>query len=404
MRRPTEPLPQSEFVALVALMFSIVAMATDIMLPALGIIGRDLSVADPNDTQLVVSSLFAGFAIGQIFAGPISDAIGRKPAIYIGYTIFICGCILSLTAQDLQTMLIGRVLQGLGAAPCRIITVAMVRDSYAGRAMAKIMSIALSIFILVPAIAPAVGQGILLAFSWHDIFVFLIIMAIISTAWLAFRQPETLPPEKRRAFSLVNIFTGLREIMGERVTVGYTLATGCVFGCFLGYLSSTQQIFQTSYGVGEMFPLYFAIAALAIGVSSVTNSRLVMRLGMRVLSIRALISLTAFSAVFFLMSLLMWDGLPPMWTFLVWQVCTFLSVGMLFGNLNALAMEPLGHMAGLGSAFVGSISSFLSLPLGWAIGRLYDGSVLPLVGGFAILGAAALVTSIVTERHADTSE
>lgn len=402
MRRPTEPLPQSEFVALVALMFSIVAMATDIMLPALGIIGRDLSVADPNDAQLVVSSLFAGFAVGQMFAGPVSDAIGRKPAIYIGYTIFIIGCIISLVASDLQTMLIGRALQGLGAAPCRIITVAMVRDSYAGRAMAKIMSMALSVFILVPAIAPSVGQAFLFFYSWHSTFIFLIVMAIISTTWLALRQPETLLPENRRAFSLWNIYAGLREIMGVRITVGYTLATGCIFGCFLGYLSSTQQVFQTSYGVGEMFALYFAIAALAIGVSSVTNSKLVMRLGMRVLSIRALISLTAFSTVFFALSLLVWDGLPPMWTFLVWQVCTFLSVGMLFGNLNALAMEPLGHMAGLGSAFVGSISSFMSLPLGWTIGHLYDGTVLPLVGGFAVLGASALVISIMTDRNAET--
>lgn len=398
MRRPQTPLSLSEFVTLVALMISIVAMATDIMLPALGVIGRDLGVEDPNRTQLVVSSLFAGFAFGQLFAGPISDSVGRRPTIFGGYAIFLVGCLISLFANDLDTMLVGRFLQGLGAAPCRIITTAIVRDSYAGRQMARVMSIAMSVFILVPAIAPAIGQGLILYFPWHSTFIFLAAVAIVSAVWFGLRQPETLSDEHRRPFSPVSIILGIREVCGVRQTVGYTLATGCVFGFFLGYLSSAQQIFQSTYGAGELFALYFAMAALAIGAASFCNSRLVVRFGMRYLSRRALIALTAMALVMLGVALLGWQGKPPLWLFQVWLVATFFCIGMLFGNFNALAMEPLGHMAGLGSAFVGSTSSFMSLPLGWLVGHLYDGTVLPLVGGFAILGCMAIVVTVWTDR------
>lgn len=401
MRRPSQPLSQSEFVVLTALMISIVAMATDIMLPALGVIGTELGVADPNDAQLIVSSLFAGFAVGQLFAGPISDTFGRKPTIYIGYSIFTVGCVISLLADDLTYMLVGRFLQGLGAAPCRIITVAIVRDLYSGRPMAKIMSISMSVFILVPAIAPAIGQVLIAFFPWHSNFVFLIGMAVVSFAWFGLRQPETLTEEHRRAFSITEIVLGLREIVRTRQTMGYTLASGCVFGFFLGYLSSSQQIFQTTYGTGQWFALYFGMAALAIGAASIMNSTLVMRFGMRYLSTRSLIALTLLAAALVVPSVLVWDGVPPFWVFMGWLMATFFCIGMLFGNFNALAMEPLGHMAGLGSAFIGSLSSIMSLPVGWLVGYLYDGTVLPLVGGFALLGCLALVVVAWTNKVAN---
>lgn len=397
MKPNTTPLPLAEFVSLLALMVSMVAMATDIMLPALGIIGHDLGVADPNDTQLIVSSLFGGFAVGQMLAGPISDSIGRKPTIYIGYSIFVVGCVLSVTATSLDAMLAGRVLQGLGAAAPRIITVAIVRDSYEGRAMARIMSIAMAIFILVPALAPAIGQGLVAVADWHATFYFLMAMALVGFVWFALRQPETLHAADRRAFSAVNIVRGIKQICGYRIAVGYTLSAGCVFGAFVGYLSSAQQVFQSTYQLGDLFPLFFGMAALAIGTASVCNSKLVMRLGMRLLSRRALIGLTLLSGAF-LIPVMLSDGIPPLWAFMVWLLGTFFCVGMLFGNFNALAMEPLGHMAGLGAALVGSVSSFISLPLGWAIGHFYDGTVLPLVGGFAILGLISFGLMTWTER------
>ncbi|MBO6521502.1 MAG: multidrug effflux MFS transporter [Rhodospirillales bacterium] len=402
MKRAQKPLSLAEFTMMIAMMISIVAMATDIMLPALGVIGDELRVADPNDAQLIISSLFVGFAVGQLFAGPLSDSIGRKPTIYAGYVVFVIGCVLSVMAGNLETMLAGRVLQGLGAAPARVITVAIVRDSYEGRPMARVMSIVMAVFILVPAIAPSIGQGLILAFPWQSTFIFLALNAVLCFVWFGLRQAETLLPEHRRPFSVTAILSGIRVFFGYRAAVGYTVSAGIVFGAFIGYLSSAQQIFQTTYDLGEMFPIYFGIAALAIGAASVTNSKLVMRLGMRYLSHRGLIGVTFLGAALLIPAAVQWQGVPPLWMFMAWLLPTFFCVGILFGNFNALAMEPLGQMAGLGAALVGALQSFISIPLGWAVGNFYDGTVLPLVGGFALLGAMSLLMMTWTERKAAT--
>jgi DHA1 family bicyclomycin/chloramphenicol resistance-like MFS transporter len=397
MNSQPKPLPIVEFVVLLAIMVSIVAMATDIMLPALDEIGGDLGVSDVNDTQLIISTLFLGFAVGQVLAGPVSDSIGRKPVIYVGYLVFIAGCLLSIVATSFTIMLVGRVLQGLGAASPRIVTLALVRDGYEGRAMARIMSIVMAVFIIVPAIAPAIGQGVIAISGWRATFVLLLALAVVSFAWFAARQPETLPPAARRAFSLSNILTGLREACCIRAALGYTVAAGLIFGAFLGYLSSAQQIFQISFRTGQFFPLYFGVAALAIGTASVCNSQLVMRYGMRLLTRRALIGSTVMSLCF-LAPVAIMGGVPPLWLFMVWLLANFFCVGIMFGNFNALAMEPLGHMAGLGAALVGSLSTFISLPLGWAVGNSFDGGVLPLVAGFAVLGCASLIVMAWAER------
>ncbi len=397
MKTPQKPLPIAEFVILLAMMVSIVAMATDVMLPALDIMGRDLGVSDANDTQLIISALFLGFAAGQVVAGPVSDSIGRKPVIYGGYLVFIVGCLMSIFATSFAVMLAGRVLQGLGAACPRIVTLALVRDGYEGRAMARIMSIVMAVFIIVPAIAPAIGQGVIMVSGWRATFVLLLALAVVSFAWFAVRQPETLPAGSRRVFSLSGIMAGLSEACGFRAAVGYTVAAGFIFGAFLGYLSSAQQIFQVAFDTGEYFPLYFGVAALAIGSASICNSQLVMRLGMRLLTRRALIGSVAVSLCFLVPVVLM-DGVPPLWLFMGWLLANFFCVGIMFGNFNALAMEPLGHMAGLGAALVGSLSTFISLPLGWAVGNSFDGGVLPLVAGFALLGLASLVVMAWAER------
>jgi DHA1 family bicyclomycin/chloramphenicol resistance-like MFS transporter len=371
-------------------MVSIVALATDIMLPALDVIGQDLGVADPNKAQLVISSLFLGFAIGQLLVGPISDSFGRKPVIYISYIVFAAGCILSMFADSFSIMLVGRVLQGLGAAGPRIVTIAIVRDGCEGRAMARIMSIVMSIFIIVPAIAPAIGQGVIVLSGWRGTFGLLLALAIVTYIWFALRQPETLAISDRRKFSLINIFSGVIEIFRSRIATGFTIAAGLIFGAFLGYLNSAQQIFQIAYQTGVYFALYFGIAAIAIGIASAVNARLVIRLGMRFLAHRAISGVTIVS-ILFLIPVVYYSGTPPFVLFMIWLVLTFFGMGVLFGNLNALAMEPLGHMAGLGAAFVGSLSTFISLPLGWVIGDSFDGSVLPLVAGFAVMGLGSLV-------------
>ncbi len=378
-----------EFVALMALMMSLVAMSTDVMLPALSDIGADLGVQSDNANQLVVTLLFLGLGVGQFFYGPLSDSIGRKPAIYLGYAVFIVGTVLSIVAVNFTMMLVGRLLQGMGVAGPRSVTLALVRDQYEGRAMAQVMSFIMVVFILVPIIAPIFGQVILLVGSWRIIFVVLLALGIISLVWFALRQPETLPVARRVPLSLTRIGRGLREVFGNHVALGYTLMAGLILGAFQGYLSSAQQIFQFQYGLGMLFPLFFATNALALGLASFTNGRLVMRYGMRALARLALLTLCALSVGFVGIA---WAtaGQPPLWLLMGYMLLTFFCVGILFGNMNAMAMEPLGHIAGLGAAIVGSLSTLLATPLGMAIGQAYNGTVTPLVAGFAVLGLGAL--------------
>jgi DHA1 family bicyclomycin/chloramphenicol resistance-like MFS transporter len=294
-------------------------------------------------------------------------------------------------------MLIGRSLQGIGAAAPRVVGTSLIRDGYAGRAMARIMSVIMSVFILVPAIAPSIGQGVIVILPWRYTFVILLAMAVIAALWFAIRQPETLARENRRVLSVRNLVAGCIEVLSTRSVFGYTISMGFIFGAFLSYLGASRQIFQDTLGAGDMFAIFFGVAALALGAASLSNSMLVMRVGMRPLIHSALVALVLLSGVFF--AVFQWfDGQPSVGLFMFWQLAAFFCVGFLFGNLNALAMEPLGHIAGLGAALVGSISTFISLPIGWLIGRMYDGTVLPLVGGFFLLGLAALIAARWTER------
>jgi DHA1 family bicyclomycin/chloramphenicol resistance-like MFS transporter len=402
---PTRPLGFGEFVILLAFMVSIVALATDVMLPGLDLIGRDLGVDNPNDVQLIISSLFLGFAVGQLLAGPLSDSFGRKPVIYGGYAVFLLGCALSLWASSWEMMILGRVLQGFGAASPRIVTLALVRDGYAGREMARIMSVVMAVFILVPCIAPALGEVVIAASGWRATFAVLIATAVPACLWCALRQPETLPPARRRAFSPRPLWAALREVCTSRMAMGYTVALGMVFGAFLTYLSTAQQVYTVAFDQGRLFAMYFAMAALSIGAASMINSMLVMRLGMRKLTLGAILGVVTMSlAMVAVMGLI--PGTPPFALFMVWLMTVFFCVGILFGNLNAIAMEPLGHIAGMGAALIGAISNFIALPIAWYVGHLFNGSALPLVAGFAVMGTGALIAilwaegGMPRERHA----
>ena len=372
-----------------ALLISLVALSIDAMLPALPEIGRDLGVQRSNDNQLIISVLFLGLAAGQMIYGPLSDSTGRKPAIYLGLVLFIAGCLLSIFATSFSAMLAGRFLQGIGAGGPRIVIVALVRDCYEGRAMARIMSFVMAVFILVPALAPALGQAILLVAHWRAIFVSFLVLAVTGFAWFALRQPETLTPDRRKPFSPRGIGLAVVETCTNRIAFGYTIAAGLIFGAFIGYLASAQQIFQELYGLGRLFPLYFAVLALSIGSASYVNARLVMRLGMRFLSDRALLVLCGLSVAFFVATAVL-SGQPPLWALMAYLMIAFFCIGILFGNFNSLAMQSVGHIAGVAAAVVGSLTTFISLALGTAIGQGYNGTVLPLVGGFALLGLGSL--------------
>jgi len=389
MRARGDHPPFAEFIVLMAMMMSLVALSIDTMLPALPDIGRDLGVGRANDNQLIVSLLFLGMAVGQIAYGPLSDSAGRKPAMFAGLGLFILGCLLSLFTRSFPFMLVGRVLQGVGVAGPRIVSVALIRDQYQGRAMARVLSFVMAVFIVVPVIAPALGQGILIVASWRAIFGLFLVLALTVAVWFAVRQPETLDWEKRIPFSAARIASGIGEVLSTRVALGYTLAAGLVFGAFIGYLSTAQQVFQQQYGLGRLFPFYFALLSLSLGASSLTNARLVLRFGMKRLCRWALGIMAGLSILFFVFSYA-FGGKPPLWTLVGYFLVIFFCDGSLYGNMNALAMEPLGHIAGVGAAVVGALSTLISMAGGTAIGQAYDGTVLPLVIGFGALSLGSI--------------
>jgi MFS transporter, DHA1 family, multidrug resistance protein len=386
---PTRNLSQAEFVALVAILMAIMAMSIDSMLPAMGIIATELGAPEPNDRQLILSMLFGGLTIGLLFYGPLSDAIGRRRALVLGLVLFVAGSLLCALATSFPMLLAGRLLQGFGAAGPRIVSVAMVRDLHQGRAMARIMSIAMSIFILVPVFAPAIGQGVLLVGSWRVIFAGLAVMGLIAFIWFVARQPETLSEHRRKPFTPGGLWRAVVEVAKNRVTLGYIFATGCIFGAFVGYLNSTQQIFAEAYGLGAAFPLYFGSLALAFGGASLLNAQLVMKFGMQYLSMRAGVALSVI-AVALMVTELALGGLPPLWLFMGACGAIFFCAAILFGNYNALAMEPMGHIAGSASAIIGTATTGLSLLIGTVIGQAYDGTALPVAIGFAVMGMGAV--------------
>lgn len=382
----------TEFVAMMAFVTCFVAMAIDLMLPALSYIGADLGVSRANDTQLIITTIFLGVAFGQILYGPLSDVIGRKPSIYLGFSIFIIGTLMSLFAASMEMMLLGRLFQGLGAAGPRIVTVAIVRDKHKGPQMARVMSLIMTVFILVPVIAPIIGQGILMISDWRMIFGFLLMMALLILAWFALRLPETHTEEKRQTFSWQALAESFKEVTSNKIAMAYVISLGLVFGAFLGFLSSVQQVLQDLYELGAAFPFYFAVLAAGIGTSNFLNAKLVMRFGMK----RLVMAAQAGSALLSIIALLCCaylGAVPPLWFIMGYFLVLLMGVGLLFGNLNALSMEPFGHIAGLASSFVGVVSTLMAVILGMVVGQAFNETVIPLMLGFVILpGAAFFVT------------
>lgn len=385
----SKPIGKAEFIALMALLAALDALSIDSMIPALGLIGQDLG-ATGNAPQLVVSVFFGGMAAGQLFAGPMSDSLGRKLTIYIFIGLFMAGSLLAALAPSFDAMLLGRILQGLGAAGPFVVTIAIVRDVYSGNAMAQVMSFVLSVFILVPIVAPLMGQGILLVFDWRAIFAALFFFSVIVVVWFGLRQPETLAQEKRKRFSLGKIGDALVRTFKSRQTMTYTIVYGLTFGAFVGYLSSAQQVFQDIYKLGVLFPVIFASLSLGIGAAAIINGNLVMRLGMRRLCAFALAGLVLCSTLFLIWSI-PYDGTPPFWSLIVYFVICMFCCGLLFGNISGLALEHAGDHAGMAATVFGSVSMVIALITGTIIGQSFDMTIQPLAIGFAVSPVLALL-------------
>ncbi|MCP4597388.1 MAG: multidrug effflux MFS transporter [Neptuniibacter sp.] len=381
-----------------ALIMCFVALSIDAVLPALALIGSDLGVSNPNDIQLVITGVFFGVAAGQLVYGPLSDAWGRKPSVYLGFSIFIVGSFVCLFAEDMQGMLLGRFLQGLGAAGPRIVTLAIVRDQYKGAQMARVMSFIMTLFILSPVVAPLIGQVVLMFAGWQEIFILLLVVGLIALIWFAFRLPETLPLDRRTPMRPVVIWNSMKELLAHQASRGFVLGLGLTFGAFLGFLNSVQQIMQDLYQQGAMFPVYFALLAAGIGAASLLNAKLVLWLGMRSLLLGAQL-LTVVSSVIAWWFALYLDLNPPFWSMMIYFSLVLFAMGIQFGNLNALAMEPFGHVAGLASSVVGAVSTFVAVGLGLIVGQAFDNTVIPVIMGFAVLGASSGAITFWAFRH-----
>jgi DHA1 family bicyclomycin/chloramphenicol resistance-like MFS transporter len=388
--RPT--LGLVEFVLLMASLTSMVALSIDAMLPALTEIGQYLGSKDAHESHLIVSVFFIGMAFGQLYYGPVSDAKGRRWAILSGIGIFMVGTVICMLAESMTAMLIGRVVQAFGVSGPRIASIALIRDQYAGEAMARVMSFIMMVFILVPMIAPAFGQMILTLGTWQDIFSSFLVISLALGVWFYIRQPETLPIQNRAKFSWPALWVSSKYVLTHKEVMAYTLAMGFIFGAFLAYLSASQTVFQEIYKTAELFPLYFAVLAFSIGLASFVNGALVMRMGMHRLSYYALIGMVACS-IFLLGLAFNYAGIPPLWMFVTTLFVTFFFIGILFGNLNAMAMVPLGDMAGVGAAIIGSLSSLFSVPIAILVSSFIQESITPIAIGFTIFGI--LATTIV---------
>jgi len=378
-----------EFVILMASLMSIVALAIDALLPALDIIGETIGTKSIVDNQLLITMIFLGLGIGPLLFGPISDSLGRKPVVYMGIALFIIASLICVFSKNLETMIAGRILQGIALSAPRTISIAMIRDIYSGDYMARIMSFITVVFLLVPIIAPALGKFILDRYNWQAIFYVQIIFGLIVSLWFWRRQAETLIKVNRIPFTIHIFYNGLKELLKHKSTMGYTLISGFITASFLVYLSSAQQIFAYQYHMAEEFPYIFAGLAISVGIATFLNGTLVLQYGMQKLVIMALIAYFVISLVYVLLYFSSPNpGVPVLLSFFGLQ---FFAIGFLFGNLRALAMQPIGHIAGIGAAITGFVSTLMAVPISTYIGRFVADTALPLFIGFSICGALSLI-------------
>lgn len=389
------PIPRWEFIALAAALMALNALAIDIMLPGLQQIGASLGIESENHRQYVITAYVIGFGLPQLLYGPISDWLGRRPPLLFGLVIYVIAAFCASFAPSFEALLALRFIQGVGAAATRVVAVSFVRDVFGGRAMAEVMSLVFMVFMIVPVVAPGIGQLVMMFSEWHMIFVFMGVVSLGVMLWTARRLPETLEPERRRPFTAASAVEGFRIVLSNRVALCYTLATTLVFGGLFGFINSAQQIYVGIYGLGVWFPVLFAAVAAMMAVSSFVNSRLVGRFGMRRLSHGALVGFLAVNTVLFGLALL---GPVPLVPFVVLFTFAMLQFGWIGSNFNAIAMEPLGHVAGTASSVQGFVQTVGGAVIGAVVGQAFDSTVTPLTAGFFLVSVAALVLVLVAEH------
>jgi DHA1 family bicyclomycin/chloramphenicol resistance-like MFS transporter len=384
-----------EFVVVIASIMALNPLAMDIMLPALPDIGAAFQVSNANRLQTILSAFLIGFGVAQFAIGPLSDRFGRRPVLLAGMAVYCVASVLATLAPTFETLLLARIMQGLGTAATRVIATSVVRDCYAGRRMASVMSLVMMVFIAVPVIAPSIGQAIMLMAAWRGVFVLLTMYGFLALIWSAWRLPETLPPSERKSLALRVVLGSYWQTISNRQTLGYALAAGAVMGTLFAFVFTAQQVFTGIYHLGHYFPLAFAAIAIGVALAGFLNSRFVGRLGMRVISHGALVGYVSVSALMLAGAEFNWLPLP---VFMALSALMMFAFGLMLANFTSLAMEPQGHIAGTASSLYGSVTTLLGIGIGYTIGQDYDGTLLPFATGFFICTVAALAVVLVVEK------
>lgn len=388
-------IPRWEFIALCAALMALNALAIDIMLPGLQEIGASLGVESENHRQYVITAYFAGMAFALLAYGPASDTFGRRKPLLFGLSVYLIAAFAAAFAPNFETLLALRFVQGIGAASTRVIAISVVRDRFGGRQMAEIMSLIFMVFMVIPVVAPAMGQVIMIIGNWHLIFICMAAVGLAISLWAYLRLPETQHPEDRRPFTLSSVFDAFRIVLTTRVSVWYTIASMLVFGALFGFINSAQQVYVGIYGLGIWFPAVFAAIAGMMAISSFLNSRLVMRFGMRRLSHAALLGFLLVSTIWLVWSLF---GQVPLVGFVALFAAAMFQFGWIGSNFNALSMEPLGHIAGSASSVQGFLQTLGGAVIGASIGQAFDGTTTPLAAGFCGVALAGLIMVLIAER------
>ncbi|WP_174556621.1 multidrug effflux MFS transporter [Bradyrhizobium canariense] len=384
-----------EFVVVIASIMALNPLAMDMMLPALPNIASTFHIQIANRPQAILSTFLIGFGVGQFVMGPLSDRFGRRAVLIDGMALYCIASLLAIAAPSFETLLLARALQGLGTSATRVIATSIVRDCYAGRRMASVMSLAMMVFIAVPVIAPSFGQVVMLLTQWRGIFIVLMLYGTLALIWSALRMPETLPLSERKPLTVRGILGAFRQTITNRQTLGYALAAGCVQGALFAFVFSSQQVFTEIYKLGHYFPLAFAAIAVGVAIAGFLNARLVGRIGMRVMSHSAL---AGFVAVAVIMFIAVKADMLPLPLFMALGALMMFSFGLMFANFTALAMEPHGHIAGTASSLYGSITTLLGIGVGTVIGQDYNGTLLPFATGFLLCTLAAFAVVAVAEK------
>ena len=389
------PMGFPEFVVIIASIMALNPLAMDMMLPALPNIASAFHITVVNRPQAVLSTFMIGFGVGQFVMGPLSDRFGRRPVLLGGMVLYVIASLLAIAAPSFETILLARALQGLGTAATRVIATSVVRDCYAGRRMASVMSLTMMVFIAVPVIAPSFGQAVMLLTQWRGIFIVLMLYGVLALIWSALRLPETLPMSERKSLAWRDVLGAFRHTVTNRQTLGYALAAGGVLGALFAYVFSSQQVFTEIYRLGHYFPAAFAAVAIGIAIAGFLNARIVGRLGMRVMSHGGLVGAVAVAGIMLVAAKLQMLPLP---LFMALSTLMMFAFGLMFANFTALAMEPQGHIAGTASSLYGSITTLLGIGIGATIGQGYNGTLLPFATGFFLCTLAALAVVLVVEK------